>query len=46
MAVIKASKGSRDEIIEQSGSLLYHLLEMLTENGIDINEIKKIAPKD
>ena len=46
VAVIKASKGSREEIIEQSGSLLYHLLEMLTENGIDINEIKKIAPKD
>ena len=46
VAVIKASKGSREEIIEQSGSLLYHLLEMLTENGIDINEIKTIAPKD
>lgn len=46
VAVIKASKGSREEIIEQSGSLLYHLLEMLTENGIDINEIKKIAQKD
>ena len=46
VAVIKASKGSREEIIEQSGSLLYHLLEMLTENDIDINEIKTIAPKD
>lgn len=37
--IIAAKNGESDEIILESCDLIYHLMVMLTETGIDISEI-------
>lgn len=39
VTVIKAAGGSREELIEQSSTLIYHLVALLEEKGISVDEL-------
>ena len=39
VTVIKAAGGSREDLIEQSSTLIYHLVALLEEKGISVEEL-------